>query len=241
MAGLREETQNPDNTGTGTAVTQADPIRILIAEDQQLIRRAFAKILELEDDIIVVAQAADGAEAIELARRHRPDIVLMDLQMPRVGGVQATMRILAELPETQVVVLTTFDTDDLVFEAIGAGAQAYLLKDATEAEILDTIRGVHRGESRLSPNISRKVLEEFRRARPLETEPAGAWPTTQALTEREEEILALVAQGKSNRDIADLIFLAEGTVKNYVSRIMEKIGAGSRTELAVRALKRKRI
>lgn len=221
-------------------MTAAEPIRILIAEDQQLIRRAFAKILELEDDITVVAQAADGAEAIELARRHRPDIVLMDLQMPRVGGVQATRRILAELASTQIVVLTTFDTDDLVFEAIGAGAQAYLLKDATEADILDTIRGVHRGESRLSPNISRKVLEEFRRARPLDAEPAGAWGASEPLTEREEEVLALVAQGKSNRDIADQIFLAEGTVKNYVSRIMEKLGVNSRTELAIRALKRKR-
>jgi DNA-binding NarL/FixJ family response regulator len=220
-------------------MTSSEPIRILIAEDQQLIRRAFAKILELEPDIEVVAQAADGAEAIELARRHRPDIVLMDLQMPRVGGVQAMQRILAERAATQIVVLTTFDTDDLVFEAIGAGAQAYLLKDATEADILDTIRGVHRGESRLSPNISRKVLEEFRRARPLETEPT-AWPVNEPLTEREEEILALVAQGKSNRDIADQIFLAEGTVKNYVSRVMEKLGVNSRTELAIRALKRKR-
>lgn len=222
------------------AVPQGDLIRILIAEDQQLIRRAFAKILELEADITVVAQAADGAEAIELARRFRPDIVLMDLQMPRVGGVQATRKIVAELPDTQVVVLTTFDTDDLVFEAIGAGAQAYLLKDASETEILDTIRGVRRGESRLSPNISRKVLEEFRRARPFEAEPSPGWTLSEPLTEREEEILTLVAQGKSNRDIADQIFLAEGTVKNYVSRMMEKLGAASRTELAVRALKRKR-
>lgn len=222
------------------AVPQGDRIRILIAEDQQLIRRAFAKILELEADITVVAQAADGAEAIELARRHRPDIVLMDLQMPRVGGVQATRKIVAELPDTQVVVLTTFDTDDLVFEAIGAGAQAYLLKDASEIEILDTIRGVCRGESRLSPNISRKVLEEFRRARPFEADPNPGWTLSEPLTEREEEILTLVAQGKSNRDIADQIFLAEGTVKNYVSRMMEKLGATSRTELAVRALKRKR-
>ncbi len=217
----------------------SEPIRILIAEDQQLIRRAFAKILELEADIRVVGQAADGAEAIELARRHRPDIVLMDLQMPRVSGAQATQRIVAELPDTQVVVLTTFDTDELVFEAIGAGAQAYLLKDATETEILETIRRVHRGESHLSPNISRKLLEEFRRSRPTGRHEAG-WEESEPLTEREEEILALITQGRSNRDIADKIFLAEGTVKNYVSRIMEKLGVSSRTELAVLALKRKR-
>lgn len=220
-------------------MASSDPIRILIAEDQQLIRRAFAKILELEADVRVVGQAADGAEAIEMARRHRPDIVLMDLQMPRVTGIQATQRIVAELPDTQVVVLTTFDTDELVFEAIGAGAQAYLLKDATEAEILDTVRRVHRGESHLSPNISRKILEEFRRSRPA-SQPESGWDNAEPLTEREEEILALITQGRSNRDIADQIFLAEGTVKNYVSRIMEKLGVSSRTELAVLALKRKR-
>lgn len=220
-------------------MTDNEPIRILIAEDQQLIRRAFAKILELEPDIRVIGQAADGAEAIDLARRHRPDIVLMDLQMPRVSGIQATQRIVAEFPATQVVVLTTFDTDELVFEAIGAGAQAYLLKDATETEILETIRRVHRGESHLSPNISRKVLEEFRRSRPSGTSDQG-WSEAEPLTEREEEILALVAQGRSNRDIADQTFLAEGTVKNYVSRIMEKLGVSSRTELAILALKRKR-
>lgn len=220
-------------------MAENDPIRILIAEDQQLIRRAFAKILELESDVRVVGQAADGAEAIEMARRHRPDIVLMDLQMPRVGGIQATQRIVSELPKTQVVVLTTFDTDELVFEAIGAGAQAYLLKDASEAEILETIRRVHRGESHLSPNISRKVLEEFRRSRPATSDP-GEWAQSEPLTEREEEILTLVTQGRSNRDIADQIFLAEGTVKNYVSRIMEKLDVSSRTELAVLALRRKR-
>ena len=214
-------------------------LRILVADDHPVYRDGLRLNLDDWEDGTLVGEAADGDEAVALAERLRPNVVLMDLQMPRVGGVQAMQRILAERAATQIVVLTTFDTDDLVFEAIGAGAQAYLLKDATEADILDTIRGVHRGESRLSPNISRKVLEEFRRARPLETEPA-AWPACEPLTEREEEILALVAQGKSNRDIADQIFLAEGTVKNYVSRIMEKLGVGSRTELAIRALKRKR-
>lgn len=229
---------------TGNAVpndnSPSDDIRILIAEDQQLIRRAFATILSLEPDIKVVGQAADGAEAIEMVRKFRPDIVLMDLQMPRVSGVQATRRIVADFPATQIVVLTTFDTDELVFEAIGAGAQAYLLKDATEADILDTIRAVKRGESRLSPNISRKVLEEFRRARPLNAEDNVGSEGDEPLTEREEEILSLVAQGRTNRDIADKIFLAEGTVKNYVSRIMEKLNVQSRTELAVKALRRKR-
>jgi len=221
-------------------------IRLLVVDDQPLIRRGLAVMLATEPDIDVVGQAADGGEAIQAARRDRPDVVLMDLQMPRVGGVAATRTIAGELPGTQVVVLTTFDTDELVFDAIRAGAQAYLLKDAPETEILDTIRAVHRGESRLSPNIARKVMEQFRLlpdragdAVPADTpaakddEPASL----DALTGREERILALIAEGKSNKEIARTVFLAEGTVKNYVSRIMEKLHARTRTELAVKALR----
>jgi DNA-binding NarL/FixJ family response regulator len=215
-------------------------IRVLVVDDQSLIRRGLAVILATEPDIAVVGQAADGQEAIDVARRERPDVVLMDLQMPRLAGVAATRAITAELPQTQVVVLTTFDTDELVFEAIRAGAQAYLLKDAPESEVLETIRAVHRGESRLSPNIARKVMEQFRRL------PAGAplardgdAASLDALTAREERILALIAEGKGNREIARTVFLAEGTVKNYVSRIMEKLHARTRTELAVKALRAK--
>lgn len=224
-------------------------IRVLVVDDQPLIRRGLALMLSTEPEIDVIGQAGDGEEAIEAARRERPDVVLMDLQMPRLSGIAATSAITTELSGTQVVVLTTFDTDELVFEAIRAGAQAYLLKDAHESEVLDTIRAVHRGESRLAPNIARKVMEEFRRL-PLETrdtEAAGQERISEekdedatgldALTTREERILALIAEGKSNRDIAKAVFLAEGTVKNYVSRIMEKLHARSRTELAVKALR----
>jgi DNA-binding NarL/FixJ family response regulator len=220
--------------------TTNEKIRIMVVEDQQLIRRAFATMLGLEADIEVVAQAADGAEAIELVRRFRPDVVLMDMQMPRLGGVAATKKILAEFPATQIVVLSTFDTDDLVFEAISAGAHAYLLKDVSEAEILDTIRGVRRGESRLSPHIARKVMDELRRSRQASAEDEDRPATGEPLTFREEDILALVAKGRSNRDIGDALSLAEGTVKNYVSRVMEKLGASSRTELAIMAAKRPR-
>jgi DNA-binding NarL/FixJ family response regulator len=214
------------------------PIRVVIAEDHQIIRRAFAATLSLEPDIVVVGQAADGIEAIEAVRTWRPDIVLMDLQMPRGGGIGAIKRIVAEHPETQIIVLTTFDTDDLVFEAVAAGAQAYLLKEASEQEILETIRAVQRGESGLSPRIARTVLDGLRSLRPAAEGSSDNAPT-EPLTEREERILALVAEGRSNRSIAEAVFLAEGTVKNYVSRIMEKLNAQSRTELAVKAARRR--
>ena len=225
-----------------SGMTDASEIRIMIAEDQQLVRRAFSTMLSLESDIKVVAQAADGAEAIQLARKWRPDIVLMDLQMPRVGGIGAMKRILEDVPEAKIIVLTTFDTDELVFEAISAGAQAYLLKDSNEAEILETIRSVHSGQSRLSPGVARKVLDEFRRQRPSAVEtPDSDRPPDEILTPREEKVLALVSKGKSNREISEAVFLAEGTVKNYVSRIMEKLHVGSRTELAIKALNRKKL
>ena len=223
----------------------APPLRLLIVDDQPLIRRGLAMMLATEPGIEVVGQAADGLEAIELAERLRPDVVVMDLQMPRASGVVATRVITARLPATRVVVLTTYDHDELVFEAIRAGAQAYLLKDATEAEVLETVRAVHRGESRLSPTIARKVMDQFRELPGLaaagitEGRPTAADPLEEPLTDKEQRILDLLSQGKSNKQIATAVFLAEGTVKNYVSRIMDKLHARSRTELAVRALGRR--
>jgi DNA-binding NarL/FixJ family response regulator len=209
-------------------------LRLLIAEDHQVVRRAFAAMLALEPDIEVVAEAADGVEAVEKARAWRPDVVLMDIQMPRMNGIVATRTIRQERPQTAVVVLTTYETDDVVFDAITAGAQAYLLKDAEEKEILETIRGVTRGETNLSARIAGKVIAEFRRLRtsaPQTIEQSDGIP----LTEREESILALVAQGDGNKEIARKLDLAEGTVKNYVSKILDKLHARSRTELAIRA------
>ena len=224
-------------------LTVQTEIKILIAEDQQLVRRAFAGILDLEEGLRVVAQAADGAEAIQLARQWRPDVVLMDLQMPRVGGIAAMKRILEELPNTRIIVLTTFDTDDLVFNAIAAGAHAYLLKDSSEVEILETIRAVHAGQSVLSPSVAGKVMGELRRQRPSAPEKSstGNDQPDDPLTEREEKVLALVATGRSNREISETVFLAEGTVKNYVSKIMEKLHVESRTELAIKALSLKNL
>ncbi len=239
---------------TTEAVGRTAPLRLLVVDDQPLIRRGLSMMLAAEFGIEVVGQAADGLEAIELALATSPDIVVMDLQMPRASGVVATREITAALPNTRVVVLTTYDDDELVFEAIRAGAQAYLLKDTTEADVLDTVHAVHRGESRLSPAIARKVVEQFRLMAtrsaagghgaavsappPAHRAPAGAHDTD-ALTDKEARILDLLAQGKSNKQIAATVFLAEGTVKNYVSRIMEKLHASSRLELAVRAASRR--
>jgi DNA-binding NarL/FixJ family response regulator len=207
------------------------------------VRRGLALMLSMEPDMEIVGEAGDGIEAIEQARLLRPDVVVMDLHMPRKGGVGATREITATLPQTRVLVLTTLEADQSVFDAVRAGAMAYLLKDATEREVVDTVRAVHRGESRLTPQIARKVLDEFRRMRP----PTPAYPQEPeeeqeaALTDKEGKVLQLIAEGKSNKQIGAMLFLAEGTVKNYVSRIMDKLHAGSRTELAVIALRRKRV
>ncbi|HMN76766.1 MAG TPA: response regulator transcription factor [Burkholderiaceae bacterium] len=223
-------------------------LRLLIVDDQALIRRGLSMMLAGEAGIDIVGEAADGAQAVEMALAKRPDVVLMDLQMPRTGGVAATREITVRLPATRVVVLTTFDDDERVFEAIRAGAHAYLLKDASVDELLETIRCVQRGESRLSPPIARKVIEQLRELAPphaaagaagADTAPPSR-PGDEALTEKEARVLGLIALGKSNKQIADAVFLAEGTVKNYVSRIMDKLHAHSRTELALRALGRGR-
>ena len=246
---------------TAGSADEAPRIRVLVADDQALIRRGMTLMLSVQSDMEVVGQAADGVEAVEMAERLRPDVVLMDLHMPRKGGVAATREITLSLPNTHVLVLTTLDAEETVFEAVRAGAHAYLLKDASEDEVLETVRAVHRGESRLTPQIARKVMDQFRRlASPSEAAPTGTTVngpaassktsiTAQAkatnsvaetLSDKEEKILRLIAEGKSNKQIAAAVFLAEGTVKNYVSRIMEKLHANTRTELAVMSVRQRR-
>jgi DNA-binding NarL/FixJ family response regulator len=236
-------------------------IRVLVVDDQALIRRGMTLMLAAESDMDVVGQAADGVEAVEMAERLRPDVVMMDLHMPRKSGVAATREITLALPRTHVLVLTTLDTEEMVFEAVRAGAHAYLLKDASESEVLEAVRAVHRGESRLTPQIARKVMEQFRRL--ASRVGAASAPSTgdgaeaaggvsgadraastvsagDALSEKEERILTLITEGRSNKQIAAAVFLAEGTVKNYVSRIMDKLHASTRTELAVMSLRQQR-
>jgi DNA-binding NarL/FixJ family response regulator len=233
-------------------------IRIVIADDQTLVRRGAAVLLSMEPDMEVVGQARNGVEAVELAQLLHPDVILMDLHMPLKGGVAATREIRRALPNTQVLVLTTLNDDETVFEAVRAGAQAYLLKDADEDELLETIRALRRGESRLTPQIARKVMDQFRRLAAVtnadsirerlphtpssEKDPSGKMAVldTLPLSDKEEKILQLISESMSNRQIATTLFLAEGTVKNYVSRIMEKLHANTRTELALLSKKQSR-
>lgn len=203
-----------------------NPIRVLIAEDQTLMRQGLKTILNFEEGFEVVGEAADGQEAVERALALRPDVVLMDVQMPRMNGVAATARLAAALPTTRVIILTTFDSDEYVFEGIKAGARGYLLKDAPAEELLATIRGVHAGESIIQARVASRLVTEFtRRGTPQA-------PAYEPLSERERQVLRLLTEGLSNKEIAGRLFLAEGTVKNHVSTILDKLQAANRTQAA---------
>ena len=223
----------------GNAASQRPPIRLLICEDQTLMREGLHTVLSLEPGFEVVGEALDGAEAVRLAEALRPDIVLMDVQMPRQNGVQATAAITARNLPCRVIILTTFDYEDYVFEAIKAGAVSYLLKDTPAAELAETIRRVHAGESFITPKVATKLLMEFgRRGDPRSPGTAATTPGTSRggiegdLSQREVEVLRLLARGESNREIGDQLALAEGTVKNYVSNILMKLHAANRTQAA---------
>jgi len=233
----------PENQPVERPAKTGQPIRLMVADDQPVILRGLSMILDAEPDIEVVAQAKDGLEAERIALEIVPDVIVMDLNMPGQGGVAATRNINAAHPEINIIVLTTFDDDDTVFEAVRAGALSYLLKDSSEDEIVDTVRAVQDGKTHLSPRIARKIMDQFR-TYDLDNptlsadEPAtpGKEKDISQLTDKEQQILEFIAQGLSNKQIGANMFLAEGTVKNYVSRIMDKLHTRSRTELAIHAI-----
>ncbi|MET8407903.1 response regulator transcription factor [Streptomyces sp. NPDC005195] len=206
-------------------------IRVLIADDQQMVRQGFTVLLNTQPDIEVVGQAVDGLDAIAQVAELAPDVVLMDIRMPELGGIDATRRITAETPLIRVLVLTTFDLDEYVYEALRAGASGFLLKDASADQLAEAVRVVAAGDALIAPGITRRLIAEFSRL--------GSAPRTPLkqrvgeLTERETEVLALIAQGLSNAEIAERLVVAEQTVKTHVGRILVKLGLRDRTQAAV--------
>jgi len=213
-------------------MTDAAPIRVLIADDQALIRVGFRLVLEAEEDLVVVGEAGDGQEAAELAERLRPDVVLMDVRMPVLDGIAATAQIARVAPRTRVLVLTTFDLDEYAFGALEAGASGFLLKDAQRAELTSAIRAVHRGDTPLSPRITRVLLDRLA----VQPAPSPAIPDpTGELTEREREVFLAMGRGYTNAEISQQLFLSESTVKTHVGRVLAKVGARDRVHAVILA------
>ena len=205
-------------------------IRVLLVDDQAMVRAGFRLILSAEPDIEVVGEASDGLEAITAARRHRPDVTLMDVRMPRLDGIAATARLTAEGPAlTRVVVLTTYDIDSHVYDALRAGASGFLLKNAPPEELVQAIRVVASGGALLDPAVTRRVIEEFARS----PSPGPVPPEVAGLTEREREVLELVAQGLSNAELAATLVVSEATVKTHVARMLAKLGLRDRVQAVV--------
>lgn len=212
-------------------------IRVVLADDQRLLRESLRVLLELHKDIQVVGEAEDGVKAEALVEQLRPHVVLMDLRMPRRDGVEATRRITARWPEAQVLVLTTYDDDELVFRSIEAGASGYLLKDVGSDALAEAIRSAARGESPMQPRVARKVLRKLRAGLMASSPTAPSMPMNIALTSREMDVLKLLATGATNQEIAERLSLTEGTVRNYVSNILEKTGMHDRTQAALFAVR----
>jgi DNA-binding NarL/FixJ family response regulator len=207
-------------------------IRVLIADDQVLVRAGFRVLIDSADDLEVVGEAGDGREAVDLARSQHADVVLMDVRMPVLDGLAATRELAGAEGGPRIIILTTFDIDEYVFEALRAGASGFLLKDTEPAELLQAVRIVAAGEALLAPSVTKRLIEEFAtRPDPHRTPPAAL----AALTEREREVLALVARGLSNAEIATELFISPATAKTHVSRVMTKLGARDRAQLVVTA------
>ncbi|WP_084077309.1 response regulator transcription factor [Demequina sp. NBRC 110057] len=208
-------------------------IRVALVDDQAMVRVGLRMILEAEDDVAVVAEASDGAEAAAMAREHTPDVVLMDIRMPGMDGLAATSTVLEANPETRVVILTTFDDDEYVYEALRVGASGFLLKSADGDTLVNAVRVVAAGEALLAPQVTRRVIERF-----AHTDPAEHVPSPEAigdLSDREVEVLRLIARGMSNQEIAQELWVSSTTVKTHVSHILTKLGVRDRVQAVVEA------
>ena len=205
-------------------------IRVLIADDQALVRSGFRLIVETRDDLEVVGEAENGEEAVRLAGELEPDVILLDIRMPVLDGIEATRRVVASGSAARILVLTTFDLDEYVYAAIRAGASGFLLKDVRPVDLVDAIRLVAAGNALLGPTVTQRLLERF-----ADSEPAGTAPSLDSLTEREQEILTLVARGRSNAEIAAELVVSETTVKSHVSSVLRKLGVRDRVQAVIAA------
>lgn len=211
---------------------EAQPIRVVLADDHAVVRKGIREFLEEEGDIVVVAEAADGSQAADLVAEHQPDVAVLDIQMPGVGGIEATRRIKAEHPGVRVLILTAYDDDPYIFALLQAGASGYILKTAESGELVRAVRAVHRGESALDPAVAQKVVQQLTTGRPL-----GAQASVEALTERELEVLRLAAKGLTNKAIGVSLDISDRTVQGHLANIYGKLNVSSRTEAVTEALK----
>lgn len=230
------------------AGTHSAPIRVVLADDHAVVRKGIREFLEAEGDIVVVAEAADGAQAVSLVMGHRPDVAVLDVQMPGMGGIEATRQIKAQCPEVRVLILTAYDDDPYIFALLHAGASGYILKTADSAELVRALRAVHRGESALDSAVTHKVVQQLTTGRPLAPslagepvqaagEPRSKGATVEALTEREVEVLRLAARGLTNKAIGHTLGISDRTVQGHLANVYGKLGANSRTEAVTQALK----
>ena len=230
------------------ADTHKAPIRVVLADDHAVVRKGIREFLEEEGDIAVVAEAADGAQAVSLVVEHRPDVAVLDVQMPGMGGIEATRQIKAQCPAVRVLILTAYDDDPYIFALLHAGANGYILKTADSAELVRALRAVHRGESALDPAVTHKVVQQLTTGRPSAPPPGGdtgqaaaePWSTAvmvEALTEREVEVLRLAAKGLTNKAIGHTLGISDRTVQGHLANVYGKLGVNSRTEAVTQALK----
>jgi len=221
------------------ADTHREPIRVVLADDHAVVRKGIREFLEEEGDIVVVAEAADGAQAVALVVEHRPDVAVLDVQMPGMGGIEATRQIKAQCPAVRVLILTAYDDDPYIFALLHAGANGYILKTADSAELVRALRAVYRGESALDSAVTHKVLQQLTTGRPSAPPPNGVFgqAAVEALTEREVDVLRLAAKGLTNKAIGHTLRISDRTVQGHLANIYGKLSVNSRTEAVTQALK----